>query len=115
MSGSRGSAASALVLALMLGAPVWGQEPVREDAPWLRRWFPELRQEIEALPPLFSDTKLNLHLRTFYLNRTSTSPSNASSSDADQTNSPETVAEALATGEYQSGWLLDAFSVEGRR
>ena len=114
MLGSRGSAASVLVLALMLGAPAWGEEPAPEDAPWLRRWVPELRQEMEELPPFFRDTKLNLHLRTFYLNRTRTSLANASSNNADQTNSPATVAEALATGgwlEYQSGWLLDAVSV----
>jgi hypothetical protein len=99
---------------LVAVAPVSGEEPVAAETPWLRSWFPALRQEMESLPPFFRDTKLNLHLRTFYLNRTSTTPGNASSNNAEGTNSTTSVAEALATGgwlEYKSGWLLDTFSM----
>lgn len=92
---------AAFVLALGLGlvAPAWAEEPTPDDLPWLRRWSPALRQEMEALPPFFRDTHLNLHLRTFYRNRTRTDGA---------------AAEALATGgwlDYQSGWLLDTFAV----
>jgi hypothetical protein len=69
---------------------------------------------METLPPFLRDTRINLHLRTFYLNRTSTSPGNASSNNAEGTASTTNVAEALATGgwlEYRSGWLLDALSI----
>lgn len=102
-----------LALALAWVAPARGEE-LRDTTPWLLRWFPEWRQEMETLPPFFRDTKLSLHLRTFYLNRTSTSPGNASSNNAEGTDSTTTVAEALATGgwlEYRSGWLLDTLSV----
>ena len=54
---------------------------------------------MDELPPFFRDPHLNLHLRTFYLNRTNTNG---------------TAAEALTTGgwlDYQSGWLLDTFAV----
>jgi hypothetical protein len=54
---------------------------------------------MEDLPPFFRDTHLNLHLRTFYLNRTRTDG---------------TAAEALATGgwlDYKSGWFLDTFAL----
>jgi len=106
--------ASVLSLALAGVSPASGEEPVRADAAWIRSWFPASRQEMETLPPFFRDTKLNLHLRTFYLNRTSTTPGNASSNNAEGANSTPTVAEALATGgwlEYRSGWLLDTFSM----
>ena len=92
-------AACALALGLGLVTPAWAEELAVDDLPWLRRWSPALRQEMDQLPPFFRDTHLNLHLRTFYLNRTNTSG---------------TAAEALTTGgwiDYQSGWLLDTFAV----
>ena len=104
----------------MLGAPAWRASPARADEPagpaqpWLRQWFPELRQELEELPPFIRDTQLKLYLRTFYLNRASTSANNASSNNADGSNSGKTFSEALATGgwlDYQSGWLLDTVAL----
>jgi hypothetical protein len=94
-------AASTLTLGLMLVVPVRAEEPARDHQPWLRQWFPELQQGIEELPPFFRDTKLNLHLRTYYFN---------------ETNSDGSAQEALATGgwlDYQSGWLLDTVAVGG--
>jgi len=69
---------------------------------------------MDSLPPFLRDTHVNLHLRTYYLNRTSTSPLNASTNNSEGTFTTVTVAEALATGgwlEYRSGWLLDTFAV----
>ena len=63
-----------LAASLAAASPVSGEEPTAVETPWLRSWFPAMRQEMEDLPPFFRDTKLNLHLRTFYLNRTSTTP-----------------------------------------
>lgn len=99
MSRSWREAVFVLALGLVLVAPVRAEEPTRDDLPWLRRWSPPLRPEMDDLPPFFRDTHLNLHLRTFYLNRTTTNG---------------TAAEVLATGgwiHYQSGWLLDTFTV----
>jgi hypothetical protein len=104
----------AVALVLACAAPASGEEISAEETAWLRRWFPSLRQEMETLPQFLRDTRMNLHLRTYYLNRTSTSPGNASSNNAEGTGSTTNVAEALATGgwlEYRSGWLLDAFSI----
>jgi hypothetical protein len=62
-------------------------------------WFPWLREQLRNTPPFFRDTKLGVHLRTFYLNAT---------------NFNEPRNEALATGgalSYESGRLLDRLSV----
>jgi hypothetical protein len=36
---------------LVAVAHVSGEEPVAAETPWLRNWFPALRQEMESLPP----------------------------------------------------------------
>jgi hypothetical protein len=99
MSGSWWKAACVLALGLLLVVPAFAEDPARDEQPWLRRSFPELRQGMEDLPPFFRDTRMNLHLRTYYFNQTSTDGK---------------VQEALATGgwlDYRSGWLLDTFAV----
>jgi len=62
-------------------------------------FFPWLKEQLKDTPPFFRDTKLDVNLRTYYLNAGNlTGPRN----------------EALATGgslSYQSGWLLDRLSV----
>jgi outer membrane porin, OprD family len=106
--------AGLLVIGLTGAVPAAAEEPLSEPMPWLRSWFPTVRAEMDSLPPFFRDTRVNLHLRTFYLNRTSTTPANAATNNSEGTPESTTVAEALATGgwlEYRSGWLLDAFSV----
>ena len=97
--GALSLASCILSLGLRLVAPAWAEEPAASVQPWLRRWFPELRQGMDDLPPFLRDTRVNLHLRTYYFN---------------QTNPNGSAQEALATGgwlAYQSGWLLDTFAV----
>ena len=97
--GALSLASCILSLGLRLVAPAWAEEPAASEQPWLRRWFPELRQGMDDLSPFFRDTRVDLHLRTYYFN---------------QTNPNGSAQEALATGgwlAYQSGWLLDTFAV----
>ena len=61
--------------------------------------FPRLKEKLKDLPPFFRDTKLDVNLRTYYLN-------------GEQFGG--TRDEAWAGGgalSYQSGWLLDRLSV----
>ena len=61
--------------------------------------FPELAKKKAELPAFFRDTDLNLHFRSFYLNRQ---------------RADDTFNEAWALGgwlEYKSGWLADIFSI----
>ena len=61
--------------------------------------FPRLKEKLKDLPPFFRDTKLDVNLRTYYLN-------------GEQFGG--TRDEAWAGGgalSYQSGWLLDRKSV----
>ena len=61
--------------------------------------FPELAEKKAELPAFFRDTDLNLHFRSFYLNRQRAN---------------DTFNEAWALGgwlEYKSGWLADIFSI----
>lgn len=67
--------------------------------PLLRRHIPGLQESLEKLPPFVRDTELNLHFRTFYL---------------DRVNPNDSVNEAWAIGgwlEYRSGWLWDTFAM----
>jgi outer membrane OprD family porin len=114
-----------VVMLVLLGAAsrVWAQEEIAEQGPpppsveesispmeyWAElpfrllperaSFFPWLKEQLKDAPPFFRDTKLNLNLRTFYLNAT---------------NFNDTRNEAWAVGgalSYQSGWLLDRLSV----
>ncbi len=61
--------------------------------------FPKLHEQLQSLPPFFSETELTLHLRTYYLNRS---------------NLDGSANEALATGgwlAYRSGWWRDIASI----
>jgi outer membrane porin, OprD family len=69
------------------------------DLPWLRAWFPELRQRVDTLPPFLRDSKFNVHLRTYYFNRE---------------NPNESKNEAWSIGFwpiFESGWAFDTFQV----
>ncbi|HXJ83862.1 MAG TPA: OprD family outer membrane porin [Candidatus Methylomirabilis sp.] len=115
-----------LIVTLVLlgvGSRCWAQEEIADEAPppasveesvgpmdrsFVRPFrllpprpgfFPWLKEQLKDTPPFFRDTKLDLDLRTFYLNGGNFNGSRS---------------EALATGgslSYQSGWLLDRLSV----
>jgi len=61
--------------------------------------FLPLKEKVSTLPPFLGDTDLKVHFRTYYFNRTKPD---------------DTQNEAWAFGgwvSYQSGWLLDTFSM----
>jgi hypothetical protein len=73
--------------------------PLELPSPWLRDSVPGLGDALTTWPPLFRDTQVALHLRTFYFNRN---------------NVDSTWSEAWAAGgwlEYRSGWLADTFRI----
>lgn len=116
--------AAAVAILLLAAAPrSWAQEAISEEgpppasveqsvspmersyqrparlAPELQRPFPWLREQLKDAPPFFRDMKLDVNLRSFYLNGG---------------NFNGTRNEAWAGGgslSYQSGWLLDRLSV----
>ncbi|PYM81649.1 MAG: hypothetical protein DME13_19560 [Candidatus Rokuibacteriota bacterium] len=60
---------------------------------------PWLKEQLKDAPPFFRDTKIDVNLRTYYLN---------------QRKFDDSHAEALASGgalTYRSGWLLDRLSI----
>jgi hypothetical protein len=76
--------------------------PSPDRAHLLDLLFPEAAKERAKLPPFFRDTDLNLHFRSFYLNRQRAN---------------DTFNEAWALGgwvDYKSGYLLDTFQIGAR-
>jgi hypothetical protein len=62
--------------------------------------FPQVREQLQKLPPFFADTQLEARFRTYYLREDRTT---------------DVLSEAWAMGgsvHYRSGWIADAFSVE---
>ena len=114
------AAVRAFAAVLLWGpAPVLAQEAIYQEVPapssveevvtpmsrtfkekkWLLGPFPWLKEKLKDTPAFFRDTKLDLHLRTYYFL---------------QDNHGSQIKEAWAIGgalSYQSGWLLDHFSV----
>ena len=96
----------ALGLGLLVVSATWSGPASAEDAPPpppqptpLEALFQPVREMIKPLPPFLGDTDLKVHFRTYYFNRTKPD---------------DTVNEAWAFGgwiTYQSGWLLDTFSM----
>ncbi len=87
------------LLLLSVPAPGWPAEPAGERWALMPAVFPELRTQMEDLPPFLRDTRLTLNLRTFYRNVEV---------------SPDKFSEAWVGGgslAYQSGWLWEAFSI----
>jgi hypothetical protein len=81
-------------------APDSVENPTRDHL--LDLAFPELAKKKAELPAFFRDTDLNLHFRSFYLNRQ---------------RADDTFNEAWALGgwlEYKSGYLLDTFQIGAR-
>jgi hypothetical protein len=108
-----------LVLSPLGSAPVMAQEYIRDEEPQpdsvdqvvspmersfqektqIPRFFPWLKEQLKDTPAFFRDTKLNLNIRSYYLDR----------HKFDNTDN-----EAWALGgalSYQSGWFLDRLSV----
>ena len=96
-----------LGVGLLITWAAWSGPVSAEDAPPppyappLEKLFAPLKEEIQksSLPPFLKDTDLKVHFRTYYFNRTKPD---------------DTVNEAWAFGgwiTYQSGWLLDTFSM----
>jgi hypothetical protein len=79
------------------------ETPIQRIFPRLVRkkpLFPQIRKQLEKLPPFFADTQLETRFRSYYLGKDRTT---------------EVLSEAWAMGgsvSYRSGWLADAFSVE---
>jgi hypothetical protein len=73
-----------------VSARCWAQEEISEE--WLR-------EQLTDAPPFFRDTKLDVNLRSYYLNEGTL---NGARNEAWAGGGP------LA---YKSGWLLDRFSV----
>jgi len=70
-----------------------------QEKPAVPRFFPWMKEQLKDTPDFFRDTKLNLNIRTYYLYRDKYD---------------EGALEAWALGgalAYQSGWLLNRFSV----
>jgi hypothetical protein len=98
--------AAAFALTVLLGVPAWPRGVRAEDAPPpppgppLERLFAPLKEQVASLPWAFlRDTDLKVHFRSYYFNRTKPD---------------DTQNEAWAFGgwiSYQSGWLLDTFSM----
>ncbi len=96
----------ALGLGLLVVSTTWSGLASADDAPPpppqptpLEALFQPVREMLKPLPPFLSDTDLKVHFRTYYFNRTKPD---------------DTVNEAWAFGgwiTYQSGWLLDTFSM----
>ncbi len=95
----------ALGLGLLIASGAWSTPGSAEDAPPpppgppLERLFAPLKEKMAPLPPFLRDTDLKAHFRTYYFNRT---------------NPDDSENEAWAFGgwiNYQSGWLLDTFSM----
>jgi hypothetical protein len=81
-------------------APDSVENPTRDHL--LDLAFPELAKKKADLPAFFRDTDLNLHFRSFYLNRQ---------------RADDTFNEAWALGgwlDYKSGYLLDTFQIGAR-
>jgi outer membrane porin, OprD family len=81
-------------------APDSVENPTRDHL--LDLAFPELSKKKAELPAFFRDTDLNLHFRSFYLNRQ---------------RADDTFNEAWALGgwlDYKSGYLLDTFQIGAR-
>src|SRR5437899_9368718 len=102
---AEGSGPSALLLLLLIASVGWCTFASADDAPppppgpRLERLFAPLKQDLASFPPFLRDTNLSTHYRIYYLN---------------QARPNDTQSEALATGgwiSYQSGWLLDTFSL----
>jgi hypothetical protein len=95
------------LVACLVGLAGWLGSASAEDAPPpppsppIERLFAPLKEEIQksSLPPFLKDTDLKVHFRSYYFNRTKPDDS---------------INEAWAFGgwiTYQSGWLLDTFSM----
>jgi len=92
-----------LIVCAMAVGRAWAEDaprPPEQPTPTEAIFLP-LKEELQnsTLPPFLKDTDLKVHFRSYYFNRT-------------QPN--ETVNEAWAFGgwlSYQSGWLLDTFSM----
>lgn len=107
------------VLLLSPASPTLAQETISQEEPtpssvdqivtpmertfarklWRPGLFPWLKEELKDTNPFFRDTRLDLHLRTYYLG---------------QQNTGSQTKEALAIGSdlsYQSGYFLDHFSL----
>lgn len=116
------SAAIVLVMLLWWCAPVMAQEAISQEEPapssvdqittpmertfkekpLLPTRFPWIKEQLKDTPPFLRDTTLGLNVRSYYFYR-----------DNYPGSSPQ-VNEAWALGgslAYQSGWLLDRFSV----
>jgi hypothetical protein len=98
---------AAVWLSLLLTTALWPGSSQADDAPPppplaspLDKLFYPLDKQVQRLPSSFlADTDLRVHFRSYYFNRT---------------NPNDTVNEAWAFGgwvSYQSGWLLDTFSM----
>jgi outer membrane OprD family porin len=99
---------SLLLVALLVGAAWWWcgsasaeDAPPPPPAPPMERLFAPLKEELQqsSLPHFLKDTDLTVHFRSYYFNRTKPD---------------DTINEAWAFGgwiSYQSGWLLDTFSM----
>ena len=96
----------ALGLALLVTSAVWSGPASAEDAPPpppqptpLEALFLPLKERMATLPPFLGNTDVKLHLRSYSFNRV---------------RPDDTQNEAWAFGgwiTYQSGWLLDTFSM----
>ena len=79
------------------------ETPIQRVFPRLVRkepLFPQVREQLEKLPPFFADTQLEARFRSYYLRKDRTT---------------DELSEAWAMGGsvyYRSGWLADAFAVE---
>jgi hypothetical protein len=88
-----------LVALALLGGPATGWADDLPAEPWVRARFPELRRWVDTLPPFLRDTKLSVHLRTYYF---------------DRENPDESRNEAWTIGLwpiYESGWAFETFQV----
>ena len=86
---------------LVVCEPVTSRAGAPSEADWalLPALFPELKSQMQELPPFVRDTELTLNFRTYYRNNEA---------------SPDTFQEAWAAGgwlAYRSGWLADVFSI----
>jgi hypothetical protein len=90
--------AVALLAVVTLPVPTRAADP-DADKPLLRSSFPGVDSTLNDAPAFFRDTRLLLHIRSYYRNNEA---------------SPDVFQEAWAAGgwiAYRSGWLLDTFSI----
>lgn len=87
------------IVAALARPPVVGAADADKDEPLLRQAFPGLAEALKEAPPFFRDTRLLLHIRSYYRNNEA---------------SPDVFQEAWAAGgwlAYRSGWLADTFAI----